>query len=141
MLMLFFDALIGNNDRHMYNWGVIRDIYGENLARFSPTYDSARGLLWNEKESKILAILHTKNRKEEFIEKYYNSSSPKIGIENKENANHFELIKSYYSYFKNNAFVQKLFKENKIETVIDNFNKNYNTLISNERRSLGFVKI
>jgi hypothetical protein len=30
MLMLFFDALIGNNDRHMYNWGVVRDIYGEN---------------------------------------------------------------------------------------------------------------
>lgn len=136
MLMLFFDALIGNNDRHMYNWGVIRDIYGEKLARFSPIYDSARGLLWNERESKILKILNTKNRKDEFIEIYCNKSRPKIGIENKENVNHFELIKSFDTYYKNNAFTQKLFKENKIEAVIDNFNKNYNTLISNERRSL-----
>ncbi|MBN4085244.1 HipA domain-containing protein [Flavobacteriaceae bacterium AH-315-B10] len=136
MLMLFFDALIGNNDRHMYNWGVIRDIYGEKVAKFSPIYDSARGLLWNEKESKIFDVLNTKNRKEEFVEIYCNKSKPKIGIENKENVNHFDLIKSYNSYYINNVFIQKLFKENRIETVIENFNTNYNTLISNERRSL-----
>jgi hypothetical protein len=53
MLMLFFDALIGNNDRHMYNWGIIRDVYGEKRAEFSPIYDSARGLLWNKTEQQI----------------------------------------------------------------------------------------
>ena len=136
MLMLFFDALIGNNDRHMYNWGIIRDVYGEKLAEFSPIYDSARGLLWNETEGKIDEILNTKNRKEQFIKKYCKNSRPKIGIENKENVNHFELIKSYDSYYKNTQFVQELFTENKVEGVIENFNIKYKTLISNNRRSL-----
>jgi len=26
--MIIYDALIGNNDRHFYNWGIIRDIRG-----------------------------------------------------------------------------------------------------------------
>lgn len=136
MLMLFFDALTGNNDRHMYNWGIVRDVYGEKQAEFSPIYDSARGLLWNETEDKISEILNTKNRKEQFIKKYCNNSSPKIGIENKENVNHFELIKSYDTYYKNTQFIHELFKENKIEIVIENFNKKYKTLISKERRFL-----
>jgi len=136
MLMLFFDALIGNNDRHMYNWGIIRDVYGEKLAEFSPIYDSARGLLWNETEDKINEILNTKNRKEQFIKKYCKNSRPKIGIENEENVNHFELIKSYDSYYKNTEFIQELFAENKIDGVIENFNIKYKTLISNNRRSI-----
>ncbi|MEL7245430.1 MAG: HipA domain-containing protein [Cyanobacteria bacterium J06573_2] len=136
MLMLFFDALIGNNDRHMYNWGIIRDVFGQKRARFSPIYDSARGLLWNETESKIIEILNTKNRKHEYIKKYCNNSRPKIGIENKRSVNHFELIKSYDSYFKNTQFVQELFTDNRIETVIKNLNNKYITLISDERRSL-----
>ena|SRR5690606_4060317 len=51
MEMLYFDALVGNNDRHMYNWGIIRDIFGEKNAKFAPIYDSARGLLWKYKIS------------------------------------------------------------------------------------------
>ena len=136
MLMLFFDALIGNNDRHMYNWGIIRDVYGEKLAEFSPIYDSARGLLWNETEEKINDVINTKNRKSEFIEKYCHNSRPKIGIENKKTVNHFQLIKSFDSYFKNTEFVQELFKTNRIESVIENINKKYSTLMSENRRLL-----
>ncbi|MCF6353031.1 MAG: HipA domain-containing protein [Cyclobacteriaceae bacterium] len=136
MLMLFFDALVGNNDRHMYNWGIIRNIFGTNLAIFSPIYDSARGLLWNEKESKISAVLNEKKRKNQFVEKYCLKSKPKIGIENKESVNHFDLIESYDSFFRNNLIVKKLFKEDRIEFVINNINANYNALLSNERRLL-----
>lgn len=136
MLMLFFDALIGNNDRHMYNWGIIRDVYGEKNAEFSPIYDSARGLLWNEKEDKIKEILNTKNRRKEFIEKYCKNSKPKIGIENEENVNHFELINSYNTYYKNTQFIEDLFLDNKIEEVVNKLNKYYKTLISTDRRSL-----
>jgi hypothetical protein len=136
MLMLFFDALIGNNDRHMYNWGIIRDVYGINLAEFSPIYDSARGLLWNETEGKIETILNTKNRRGQFVKAYCDKSKPKIGIENKENVNHFELISSHDTYFKNTQFIQDLFNKNMIEGVIDNLNKNYKMLISDNRRSL-----
>lgn len=136
MLMLFFDALVGNNDRHMYNWGVIRDIYGKRLARFSPIYDSARGLLWNDTEQKITDILNEKNRKEQFIEKYCENSRPKIGIENKNRVNHFDLIGSYSDFFKKNSFVQELFKENKIQFVKYQLNAKFSTLMSNKRRLL-----
>lgn len=136
MLMLFFDALIGNNDRHMYNWGIIRDVYGRKLAEFSPIYDSARGLLWNETEDKINEISKSTDRKKQFVKKYCNNSKPKIGIENEENVNHFKLIKSYDTYFKNTEFIQRVFADNKIEEVIENLNLEYRTLISSNRRSI-----
>ncbi len=45
--MLTFDALIGHNDRHPYNWGVISPIRKAKSPRFSPVYDTARALFWN----------------------------------------------------------------------------------------------
>jgi hypothetical protein len=42
--MLVFDALTGNNDRHFYNWGVIKHIENKKKPTFAPIYDSARGL-------------------------------------------------------------------------------------------------
>lgn len=48
--MLVFDAIVGNNDRHYYNWGVITDTYGKEQPRFSPIYDTARALFWNLSE-------------------------------------------------------------------------------------------
>lgn len=44
--MIAFDALVGNNDRHFYNWGVIDTIKrSKKRPKFAPIYDSARGLL------------------------------------------------------------------------------------------------
>ncbi|MBC8883138.1 hypothetical protein H9X57_06230 [Flavobacterium piscinae] len=57
--MLLFDALTGNNDRHYYNWGVISHIKNEHKPYFSPVYDTARGLLWNDSDKKL--YLCTKN--------------------------------------------------------------------------------
>lgn len=51
--MLVFDAIVGNNDRHFYNWGVIVDLKGMKPPRFSPVYDTARGLFWNQSEEWI----------------------------------------------------------------------------------------
>jgi len=134
MHMLFFDALVGNNDRHMYNWGVIRDIYGNNIAKYSPIYDSARGLLWNEKESKINEFCNDENRLNIFVKKYCNKSKPKIGIENKKNVNHFDLIESYKDFYSADEFIKNLFQNNKIEIVIKKINDEYKTLYSEERR-------
>ena len=134
MHMLFFDALVGNNDRHMYNWGVIRDIYGNNIAKYSPIYDSARGLLWNEKESKINEFVNDEKKLTDFVKKYCNKSKPKIGIEGKNNVNHFDLIKSYKEFYSADEFIKKLFKNNKIEFVIKKINKEYKTLYSEARR-------
>ncbi len=47
--MLTFDALIGHNDRHPYNWAVIVPIK-KGTPRFSPVYDTARAFFWNKLE-------------------------------------------------------------------------------------------
>lgn len=60
--MLAFDALIGHNDRHPYNWGVIVPIRKARAPRFSPMFDTARALFWNvldhtEKMSKSFLLM------------------------------------------------------------------------------------
>lgn len=85
--MLCFDALVGNNDRHFYNWGVIKDVRENYPPRFSPIYDTARGLFWNCKEEN-LAGFSDSNR----MRKYVVKSFPKTGWEGLKRPNHFELI-------------------------------------------------
>ena len=52
--LLLYDALVGNNDRHFYNWGIIRSIKQSFQPHFSPVYDTARGLFWNDDDDKII---------------------------------------------------------------------------------------
>lgn len=92
ILMLFFDALIGNNDRHFNNWGIIRHIKS-NQVRFAPIYDTARGLFWNFHENQLPQITNEKQLKT-FIEKYCNNSRSKIGWSEKESSSHFNLIRN-----------------------------------------------
>jgi hypothetical protein len=42
--LVIFDAVVGNNDRHFFNWGVIRSVESNFQPFFSPVYDTARGL-------------------------------------------------------------------------------------------------
>lgn len=91
--MLIYDALVGNNDRHFYNWGVITDLFGKITPRFSPIYDTARGLFWNESESKISEYLQSSEK----LEKYIQKTSPRIGWDGSNGLNHFELIKKLFS--------------------------------------------
>ena len=136
MRMLLFDGLVGNNDRHMYNWGVIKGIYGIQSPKFAPIYDSARGLLWNERESRINELYKNKGLLNNFIKKYCEKSKPKIGIENEGNVNHFELIQKYSSFFKDDELTNNIFAENKIKYVISMINKEYIQLLSENRRKL-----
>lgn len=136
MRMLFFDALVGNNDRHMYNWGVVKGIYGRQKPKFSPIYDSARGLLWNRKEQKINDIFLNKQDLNKFICKYCKKSSPKIGVENRNTVNHFELIKEYSLHFEKDNFIKNIFYEKRIDNVIKMINDKYKQLLSVNRRSI-----
>lgn len=54
--MLLFDALTDNNDRHYYNWGVISHIKNEHKPYFLPVYDTAKGLLWNVSDEKVISL-------------------------------------------------------------------------------------
>jgi hypothetical protein len=53
--MLTHDALIGVQDRHHENWGVIVSREADAAsARFAPLYDSARGLFCNEQDCDLV---------------------------------------------------------------------------------------
>lgn len=91
--MLIFDAIVGNNDRHFYNWGVITDLFGKNFPRFSPIYDTARGLFWNVAEDKLKDYESSENK----LEKYILATKPRIGWEGSTGLNHFQLIEKLFS--------------------------------------------
>lgn len=136
--LLVFDALIGNNDRHFYNWGIIRDILGRCKPVFSPIYDTARGLFWNDHEDKLTEIYNNKSRLDTFIKKYAEASSPKIGWEGIGKINHFDLIEYIKTlpYAINCESLINICSDstlNKINGLIDN---EFSHLFSEIRRSL-----
>lgn len=90
--MLIFDAIIGNNDRHFYNRGILKHIHNKYQPTFSPIYDTARGLLWNRSEQFIDKLANNKNQCDTFLTKYIEHSKPKIGIEKHKVNNHFDLV-------------------------------------------------
>jgi HipA-like C-terminal domain len=79
--MIAFDAIVGNNDRHFYNWGVINTVKKTGKPpKFAPIYDSARGLMWNESEQNIVKH-HTHQRDEgKKIVNYVAEAKPRISV-------------------------------------------------------------
>ena len=59
--LLLFDAMVGNNDSHFYNWAVIQPFDKRQRARFSPAYDTARGLFWNSSDEQLLMRVRQKD--------------------------------------------------------------------------------
>lgn len=91
--MLAFDAIVGNNDRHYFNWGVITDLKGRRSPRFAPIYDTARALFWDGPEAKLAEVDRNK-RREAFVQKYVDECMPKTGWDGKTGLNHFALIQT-----------------------------------------------
>ena len=92
--MLAFDALVGANDRHPMNWGVIRNVRHLGPLRFSPVFDTSRGLFWQQTDERLLEI-DAGGRRDKEIEKYAEGSSPLLGCQHtdeKAKINHFGLI-------------------------------------------------
>ena len=94
--LLVFDAIVGNNDRHFYNWGVVKNIEIAKSPYFAPIFDTARGLFWNDSESKISEILKQKTQLNAYLKKYITKSFPKTGWEGCDNLNHIELVEKIY---------------------------------------------
>ncbi|MCK4920708.1 MAG: HipA domain-containing protein [Bacteroidales bacterium] len=138
MKLLIFDALVGNNDRHFYNCGIIRNIKGKEKPVFSPIYDTARGLFWNEDEAKISKILSDKNRLNSFIIKYSNNSSPKIGWEGKVKLNHFEMVEEILNLPKavECKMILNVCKPDALNRVLSMIDREFLQLISERRRTL-----
>lgn len=96
--MLAFDAIVGNNDRHHYNWGIVVHRRPDHTPYFSPIYDSARGLFWNDPEEKLQSIEQDPDPKRlpTYLDGYIRRSKPKTGWEGKNDLNHVSLIGNIY---------------------------------------------
>ena len=133
--MLTFDALVGNNDRHFYNWGVIdTKKKTSKLPTFTPIYDSARGLLWNYSDDNIIKINKSKGQR---IEKYIKEACPRVSIETNTSANHFELIDFLKRYNKDyDKSVINLSNVDKEDQIIKMLTKEFYPLFIRERCEL-----
>lgn len=136
--MLLFDALVGNNDRHFYNWGVVRHIESKEEPYFSPIYDTARGLFWNESEKKVVALYKDSKRLENYLPKYCINSRPKIGWERTININHFKLVCNIYKYELgiSKSEINNLFLPSRFERMINCVELNFSNILGTERTKL-----
>jgi len=137
LVMLTHDAITGNNDRHFYNWGVITDIHNIKPPRFAPIYDTARALFWNYSDEKIQEVTRDDKMVNVQIKKYGANSKPKMGIEDRNNPNHFKFIEEIYQRFPQHmhcvtSVIKSALNVNETE-LIDN---EYRSLLKRDRRNL-----
>ena len=92
--MLAYDALLGVNDRHAMNWGLIRDTTGQSPLRFAPLFDTARGLFWHHRDED-LARHDARGERAAVVEQYAGGSRPLFGCAaagHGDLLNHFEIV-------------------------------------------------
>lgn len=133
--MIAFDAIIGNNDRHFYNWGVIGTTRKINkLPTFAPLYDSARGLFWNYSDKNLRKLYELGGNK---VAKYIELACPRISIENNAKANHFELI-DFIARINDeyNQIIKSLSKQENEHQVLKMLEKEFFPMFIPERTSL-----
>lgn len=94
--LVAFDTIVGNNDRHHFNWGVITQVAGKRPPRFSPVFDTARALLWNTDEN---GLAKQKDRVDEFLDRYVRECYPMIGWDGVANPNHFTVCQKIEESF------------------------------------------
>lgn len=138
--VLLFDAIIGNNDRHFYNWALIGDVIKKRPYQppgFAPIYDSARGLLWNKTDAKIKQMYSQFISGSDEIEHHINKSKPRISYEINNDANHFELIRWLSRYNDKYQFIiNKFITKDKEENVIKYLYQEFRSLLITERIEL-----
>lgn len=90
--MLAYDAFVGAHDRHAMNWGVLGPLE-RNLEpiRFSPIFDTARGLFWDFSDEDMASQVKHQGRSG-FLSRYADKSRPIISSGRGEEDNHFSLI-------------------------------------------------
>jgi hypothetical protein len=87
-----FDALIGNQDRHCDNWGIIATRTGYRLA---PIYDNGASLGFQLKEEWIKQMFKDSN----MFKAFSNRSYSLIGIDGKRKPKYLELLSVMYDQY------------------------------------------
>lgn len=132
--LLLYDAMVGNNDRHFYNWAVVQPFDKRQKARFSPVYDTARGLFWNVADEQLKMRIRQKDVTR-YVTKYCEGSRPKLGWEDVEDINHFRLVEEI---FKNEFYITKdeirsLFDDGMLFAMKKIINQEFSRLLSEVR--------
>ena len=131
--MLAFDALIGHNDRHPYNWGVIVPIRKGKPPRFSPVFDTARALFWNNPERRINQMLNSDAQ----LDAYINGCSPPIGWDGEEGVAFLRLMSLISnSSVRYRGLIQKFLDTAALENSVRILEKEFKLVMSPERREL-----
>jgi hypothetical protein len=131
--MLTFDALIGHNDRHPYNWGVVVPIRKARAPRFSPVYDTARALFWNIPEKRVRQMLTDAKQ----LERYVDNCLPPVGWDSEQKVDFFRLIGLIWKNFaryRNN--IEKFLADTPLKQSCQMVEKEFAPLLSAERRQL-----
>lgn len=133
--MLVYDAIIGNNDRHFYNWGVLKHLKSGHQPRFSPIYDTARAFFWNRSDKQLQHFYNNKADQDKMIHNYVLKSKPKIGIEKKTNCNHLDIVQLLSSGKFNGTkdIVVNLINEKNAQLCNALIQDEFGTIISKER--------
>jgi hypothetical protein len=134
--MILFDAVIGNNDRHYYNWGVIQSLDRGKPVRFAPIYDTARGLLWNTEDENVVSLQQDKNHWRAFKAKYLNNSKPKIGWDGSDDLNHFELLERIVQHHLSKQDLKKFLNQENLQTAQNVIDSEFGNLFSPGRKEL-----
>ena len=131
--MLTFDALIGHNDRHPYNWGVIVPIRKAEVPRFSPIFDTARAFFWNESERSVKQMLTDKQK----FEKYIKNCTTAVCWDGENDIDYFRLIslvwKNYEVYRPN---IERFFPEEYLKNTLNMLDNEFGELMSKARMEL-----
>lgn len=135
--LLLFDAMVGNNDRHFFNWAVVQPFEKGKPAYFSPAYDTARGLFWNVADDRLRMRVNNKDVAR-FVQKYCDSSRPKLGWDNVDDINHFRLIKEIFDnqFYITQEEVRHLFGEEMLVKMKETINKEFGRLLSSVRKMM-----
>ena len=133
--LIIFDALVGNNDRHFFNWGVIRSVENHFQPSFSPVYDTARGLFWNYSENKLKDIVEVNKNVDKHIRKYSKGSRPKIGWEGETDPNHFLLFRKIYEneFYIKKTEVKAMLAPEMLGRMLSEVRQNFHSLMSMNR--------
>jgi hypothetical protein len=131
--MLTFDALIGHNDRHPYNWGVIVPLRKARAPKFSPVYDTARALFWNIPEPRVRQMLTDGQQ----LEKYVNNCLAPIGCDREPKVDFFRLIGLIWEHFENyRNNIEKFLAHYPLTLSCELIDKDFGNLLSQDRREL-----
>lgn len=98
--MVVFDAIVGAQDRHPENWGVIESVVEPTRPRrFAPLYDTARGLFWNFPDTELERMV--RDGRAEEVSKYADRARPVFGCSEADagkDVNHFRLAAYVFSF-------------------------------------------